>query len=375
MKVGLLSWILDRQRTGIDNYLYNIVEEMIKCDKGKNISLIHYKKSDDEIYTKINNIIVPTLHSRFNLPLGLPKAIENAEIDVFHLPSHWPTQITPFFSNLKVKKVLTIHDLIPILFKKDLPQIYKLWKPTLKLITNKIDFIITDSESTKRDCIKFLKIPENKIRVIYLAANQNYKSLDNNNQLQNVIRCKYNISCPFILYVGNVELRKNVILLIKSFYKLKKKGITHKLVLIGALKFGYGKISNLVEELGLKNDIIFFGYVPNEDLVKFYNIADLFVYPSLYEGFGLPPLEAMACGCPIITSNTYSLPEVVGDAGFMVDPYDFDDLANKIYQILTNECLKEELSSKSLNRAKMFSWNKTASQTWDVYEEVYDRSK
>jgi glycosyltransferase involved in cell wall biosynthesis len=375
MKIGLLSWILDRQRTGIDNYLYNIVEEMIKCGKAEDISLIHYKKSDDKIYTKINDIIVKTLPLKYNMPYGLPKAIENAGIDVFHLPSHWPTQITPFFPNLNVKKVLTIHDIIPILFKKNLPHIYKLWKPTLKLITNKIDFIITDSENTKHDCIKFLKIPEDKIRVIYLAADKKYKPLHNKNVLKDEIKCKYNIDCPFILYVGNVESRKNIILLIKSLYKLKNKGITHKLVLIGALNFGSKQIFDLVQELGLIDEVIFPGYVSNEDLVKFYNIADLFVYPSLYEGFGLPPLEAMSCGCPVITSNSSSLPEVVGDAGLMVDPYDHDDLTNKMYQILTNEGLRFELSNKSLNRAKMFNWEKTARETWQVYEEVFDGRK
>jgi glycosyltransferase involved in cell wall biosynthesis len=375
MKIGLLSWILDRQRTGIDNYLYNMVEEMIKCGKAGDISLIHYKKSDDKIYTKINDIIVKTIPLKYNMPYGLPKAIENAEIDVFHLPSHWPTQITPFFPNLNVKKVLTIHDIIPILFTKNLPHIYKLWKPTLKLITNKIDLIIADSENTKNDCIKFLKIPEDKIRVIYLAADKKYRTLDNKNILKNDIKCKYNINSPFVLYVGNVESRKNIISLIKSFYKLKNKGITHKLVLIGALNFGSKQIFNLVQELDLINEVIFPGYVSNEDLVKFYNIADLFVYPSLYEGFGLPPLEAMSCGCPVITSNSSSLPEVVGDAGLMVDPYDYDDLTSKMYQILTNEGLRIGLINKSLKRAKMFNWEKTARKTWEVYEEVYDGRK
>ena len=207
MKIGILSWILDRQRTGIDNYLYNIVEEMVKCGKGQDITLFHYKKSNDIIYSKINDSIVPTLPLRFNIPIGLTRAIKDAEIDIFHLPSHWPTQITPLFRNINVKIVLTIHDLIPILFQNNLPQVYKLWKPTLKLISKKTDFIIADSENTKKDIINYLKIPEEKIRVIYLAADEKYKFL-NNTGLKEELKSKYNIESPFILYVGTVRIKK-----------------------------------------------------------------------------------------------------------------------------------------------------------------------
>ncbi len=193
-----------------------------------------------------------------------------------------------------------------------------MWKPTLNLISKKTDFIIADSENTKKDIINYLKIPEEKIRVIYLAADEKYKFLNNNIGLKEELKSNYNIDSPFILYVGTVELRKNLPLLIKSFYELKKRGIPHKLILIGARNFGFNKILRLVNELRLIDEVIFTGFVPEEDLVKFYNTADIFVYPSLYEGFGLPPLEAMACGCPVITSNSSSLPEVVGDSGIMV---------------------------------------------------------
>ena len=186
------------------------------------------------------------------------------------------------------------------------------------------------------------------------------------------LKRRYNIDSQFILYVGNVESRKNVSLLIKSIYKLKKQGIKHKLVIIGARGFGFKQINELVIELKLSDEVIFTGYIPDEDLVKFYNAADLFVFPSLYEGFGLPPLEAMACGCPVIVSNTSSLPEVVGNAGILIDPHDFDALAEEMYQILTNNDLKQNLSKKSVTRAKLFSWEKTARETWKVYEKVLE---
>ena len=143
-------------------------------------------------------------------------------------------------------------------------------------------------------------------------------------QIHDELKSEYKIDTPFILFVGTLEKRKNVPTLLKSFYKLKKCKIEHKLVIVGGKGWKYTKIFDLIEEFNLKGDVIFTDYVSDEYLVKFYNAADLFVYPSLYEGFGLPPLEAMACGCPVITSNTSSLPEVVGDAGIMIDPNDID---------------------------------------------------
>lgn len=145
----------------------------------------------------------------------------------------------------------------------------------------------------------------------------------------------------------------------------------HKLVIVGGKGWKYTEIFDLIKIFKLKDDVIFTDYVPDNDLVKFYNIADLFVYPSLYEGFGLPPLEAMACGCPVITSNISSLPEVVGDAGLMIDPNDVENLTESMHEILTKEGLKEDYIKKSLERAKMFSWKKTAEQTWETYMETY----
>lgn len=374
MRIGLLSWILDRQRTGIDNYLYNIVEEMIKAGNAEKISLIHFKKSNDEIYTKVNDVVIGSLPFYLINPIKLSRAIKETQIDVFHLPSHMIPQISPFFLNSSVKKVLTIHDLIPILFPKNLPLYYKLWGPTLKFIKNRQDYIITDSENTKYDCINYLKIPENKIEVIPLAPDKHFKLIKNKDSIKDELKTKYGIKSPFILYVGTVEIRKNIPLLIKSFYKLLNKGLKLKLVLIGIHGHGFNQILNIIQKLGISEEVISLGYVPLNDLINFYNVADLFVFPSFYEGFGLPPLEAMACGCPVITSNTSSLPEVVDDAGFMADPYDLDDLTHKMYQILTNESLRNDLCNKSLNQAKKFSWEKTAMKTWKIYEKVLDKS-
>ena len=247
---------------------------------------------------------------------------------------------------------------------------YFMYRALLPRTIKSADKIIAISHHTKNDIIQHFKIPEDKIKVIHLAANKNYKPLQGDKI--NKIKQKYDLNCPFILYVGGLAPNKNVKRLIQAFYKLKKQGINHKLILTGVKRWKYKSIFETIEKLNLQKDVIFTGYVPDEDLPALYNAADLFVYPSLYEGFGLPPLEAMACGTPVITSNTSSLPEVVGDAGIMVNPYDVDELANKMYEVLTNDGLGEELSKKGLERAKLFSWKKCAEEHLKVYEEVYN---
>ncbi len=371
MNVGILSWMIDRKRTGVNNYLYNLIKNMIKNGKANEISLIHYKRSDDSIYSKVNDIIIPEMPLKLTSAIGIPQAVKNAKIDILHIPVHWYNQITPFVLNREIKKVLTLHDLTPILFPEMHTRETNLtWESSLKFIKNRTNIVICDSISTKNDCIKLLKIPEKRLRVIPLSADEQYKPLKNKEDIRVELESKYNIDAPFILFVGTLEKRKNVPTLLKSFYKLKKSELKHKLVIVGGKGWKYTKIFDLINELDLQNEVIFTDYVSDEYLVKLYNAADLFVYPSLYEGFGLPPLEAMACGCPVITSNTSSLPEVVGDAGIMIDPNDIDGLAESMLKILTDQELREELSKKSLERSKLFSWEKTAKETWMVYEEV-----
>jgi glycosyltransferase involved in cell wall biosynthesis len=373
MNVGILSWMIDRKRTGVNNYLYNLIKNMINNGKANEISLIHYERSDDPIYSQINDIIIPEIPLKLTSAIGIPQAVKNADIDILHVPVHWYNQITPFLFNREIKKVLTIHDLTPILFPEMHTRETNLtWKSSLKFIKNRTNIMICDSVSTKNDCMKLLKIPEKRLKVIPLSADEQYKPIKNKEHIRDELKREYNIDYPFILFVGTLEKRKNVPILLKSFYKLKKSKLNHKLVIVGGKGWKYTRIFDLIEGLNLENDVIFTDYVSDEYLVKLYNEADLFVYPSLYEGFGLPPLEAMACGCPVITSNTSSLPEVVGDAGVMVDPNDIDSLTESMIKILTDNEYREEMGRKSLERAHMFSWKKTAEETWDVYKEVLE---
>ncbi len=375
MKIGILSWIIDRQRTGVDNYLYYLLNNLIEMGKSDEITLLHYKKTSDPIYNHINDEIIPKIFPKLTDIWGLPQAIKKSNIDVLHLPVHWDSQITPFFLNRGVKKVLTIHDLTPLLFPEThIRKTVFLWNSSLKLIKNRVDIVIAVSENTKNDCMEYLDIPEEKIKVVHLAADIRYKPLKNKEEIRIELEDKYGLKNPFLLSVGTLEKRKNISTLLKAFYKLKNNNrVNHKLVITGGEGWKYQEIFDTLDRLDLKKDVIFTGYVPDDDLVKLYNVADIFVYPSLYEGFGLPPLEAMACGCPVITSNTSSLPEVVGDAGIMVDPLDTNSLYREMDEILSDDNLKNMLMKKSLQRAQMFNWRRTAKETWDIYEEIYKR--
>jgi len=387
MRVGIVAGNIDNRATGIDNYAYNLIQNLVLVsDKTTEFFIIHPKDN------RIHEII---LQSRTQKPemiyeyatklprvpfdaqkrLGkalrklffIPKLSRSLNLDILH-----DTYLGFFFFYPKeLKKVITVYDLVPIKFPQThcidsiLAHKYIL-KHSLKHTTK----IISISYSTKRDITEYFKIPEEKIEVIHLGVDEDYKPLPEN-EIEK-IKQKYNLNYPFILYVGTLEPRKNIPTLLKAYYKLKKQGLPYKLVITGKKGWKYRNIFELINRLNLQREVVFTGYVPREDLPALYNAADLFVYPSLYEGFGLPPLEAMACGTPVITSNTSSLPEVVGNAGIMVNPYDVNGLAKAMYEVLTNDGLREELRKRGLERAKMLSWKKTAEETLKVYEKVYN---
>ena len=264
------------------------------------------------------------------------------------------------------KTIVTCHDLIPWVYEKNHSPF---WKDNINGL-KKAARIITVSSFSKNEIIKHVKYPADKVYVIPNAVDHSiyYKNPDKNilNKLD------IELDDPIILYVGSEEPRQNVDKLVKSFAKLKKMLPNAKIIKIGEsnLLGTREKLFKLINELNLQNDVIFTGSVPEKELPQWYNAADLLVYPCAYAGFGLPPLEAMACGTPVITSNTTSLPEVVGDAGIMIDPTDIDGLSNNMYNVLTNDSLKKDMIKKGLKQSKLYNWDESAEKTVKIYKEV-----
>lgn len=371
MKIGIITDFIDDSLGGIGIYTNNLIQQLNEIDKFNKYYLIHGVSKNTQIYKTNEEILIKkyslskgsrSIWRYFSAPLKLKNM---NQLDIVHDTYEIGTLSfkTPF------KKIITVHDLSPFLF----PEMFSSLTVLLhKLLFSKtlqsVDKIITVSECSKRDLVTYFSIPEDKIKVIFNGVDPKFKPL--NKEDVNEFLKKYNLNFPFILFVGTLEPRKNLSTLFKAYYQLKKKNINHKLVIAGKKGWKYQEIFETVNKLNLKNDIIFTDYIPENDLPALYNAADVFVYPSIYEGFGLPPLEAMACGTPVVTSNISSLPEVVGNAGITVDPKDIDMLATSLYEVLTNDSLMKEMTKKGLERAKLFSWRSCAVETLKVYQEV-----
>jgi glycosyltransferase involved in cell wall biosynthesis len=215
-----------------------------------------------------------------------------------------------------------------------------------------------------------LGVPEKKITVIHEAANPIYRPLDKK-EACHIARKKYKIDRDFILFVSTIEPRKNLPGLLQAYRRLRDEYKRDEiLVLAGLNGWLWEEVYETVDALNLDDHVAFLGRVPSEDLVYLYNAARVFVHPSFYEGFGLPPLEAMNCGTPVIVSNTAALPEVVGDAGLMINPHDIDGLTVALWRMLTDEELRQNYIEKGLKRAKLFSWVQAAKQTLAVYHKI-----
>jgi glycosyltransferase involved in cell wall biosynthesis len=264
------------------------------------------------------------------------------------------------------KTIVTCYDLIPWVYDEERSRIWKDIMTGLGMADN----IITISKFSKNEIIKYLNYPEDKIHIIYPAVDHTVYYLNRSKEILN----RNNISSDngIVLYVGSETPRQNVPVLLKAFAILKKKIPGIKLVKIGEPQSYDARMNllKLINDLELTDDIIFIGYVPEDDMPKWYNAADILVYPCDYAGFGLPPLEAMACGTPVITSNTTSLPEVVGDAGIMIDPIDFEIMADKIYEVLTNKKLKDNMRTNGLKQAKLFNWDVSAKKTFEICKNI-----
>jgi glycosyltransferase involved in cell wall biosynthesis len=230
--------------------------------------------------------------------------------------------------------------------------------------------VLTVSESSKRDILRFVDVSPDKIDVIYNGYDERFGAEPREEDVVRV-RERYQLHDEFVLYAGNVKPHKNLERVIQALHRVRARGLDHlKLVLIGDEISKYSALRRAVHQHQLHKYVRFLGYMPEETLAVMYRLAAVFVFPSLYEGFGLPPLEAMASGTPVVTSNVSSLPEVAGDAAVLVDPYDPEAIADGIYRVLTDEGLRHDLRQKGLNRARQFSWEDSARRVRAIYQQA-----
>lgn len=294
------------------------------------------------------------------------RSADRLGVDVFHHP------VGLVFPLQEKANVITISDLIPVHFPHYYPDP---WCNESFEKAGQMDLILTYSEFTKHDIAVTLGINEENVTVVPLAAHEQYRPIDNHDQIR-AVRAKYDLlERPYILHIGSLEPRKNLTRLVEAFQMLKQEepSLDHQLVLVGSKVSMFQPIFEAIRGLNLEDDVKWLGFVPFDDLPAVLNGADLFVFPSIHEGFGLPPLEAMACGTPVVSSNATSLPEVVGDAGLLFDPYRIKEMAEAMHRVLADRYLRASLRQKGLERARSFSWEKTVRATLAAYEMASSR--
>jgi len=287
------------------------------------------------------------------------------QIDVFH---GLDQAGFPFFFK-KGKCVVTVHDVIALALPELFPMKKRLvLKTAFSTIRKQVDLVVAPSESVKEDVMRHLKVERERIVVIPEGVEERFQPSGDPVRLE-AVRRKYGLPPEYVLFVGVLEPRKNIPTLLRAFALLlaEKLDLGLKLVIAGGRGWGLAEIGTMVRSLGLQGHVLFPGFIDEADLPHLYRGALLFVYPSLYEGFGLPILEAMGCGVPVITSNTSSMPEVAGDAAVLVDPTKPETLALAMASVLTDEALREKLRQKGIARARGFSWDAVARKTLEVY--------
>ena len=355
---------------GNESYATNLIEALARIDSVNHYTLYVTRREAQERFShRWPNFSVRTTRPHtplIRIPLTLSAELRKHPVDVLHV------QFTsPPFSPCPV--VVSIHDLsfehLPGTFTWRSRQQLRL---TVRRSAHKAAQIISLSEHGRADLVSTYQLNPEKVNVIPLAASSYFCRTSDEQELQRV-RQTYGIEGEYILSVGAIQPRKNLSRLIAAYSRLRwanPEGKLPKLVLVGKCAWLYDETLRTIREMGVTDSVVLTGYVPQADLPPLYSGALCFVYPSYFEGFGLPPLEAMKCGAPVIVGNKTSLPEVVGDAGVLVDPFDVDDIASAIQRVIADPGLRTLLRAQGLERAKLFDWQETARQTLAVYQKA-----
>jgi glycosyltransferase involved in cell wall biosynthesis len=354
---------------GIGTYIRNLLRQLARLDHDAEY-VIFSRPEDREALAALgaNFRAVPETARNYSFAeqVKIPLAVRRERVTLFHAPHY---VLPPL---VRCPSVVTIHDCIHLMFPQYLPnrRSFAYARVSISLAARRATRVLTVSESSKRDILRFVDVRPEKIDVIYNSYDERFGIEPNEEDMERV-RERYQLHDQFVLYAGNVKPHKNLERLIEAFHLVRNRGLDRlKLVLIGDDISKYTALRRAVHRHQLHQYVRFLGYLPEETLAVMYRLAGVFVFPSLYEGFGLPPLEAMASGTPVVTSNVSSLPEVAGNAAVLVDPYDAHAIADGIHRVLTDAQLHDELRRLGLARAKQFSWEASVRRVREIYGKV-----
>ncbi|HKS74035.1 MAG TPA: glycosyltransferase family 1 protein [Terriglobales bacterium] len=365
MKIAMDVHSLGSGRGGNETYYRYLLAGLTAADQHNEYLLLGSKKGLAQLPAipgknfHWRTVVSKSPYTR--IPCEIPLSLKRHPVDLYHAQFILP----PF---LKCKTVVAILDIAYEHFPEAFPAYQRLWsKWLIRASARRADHIVTLSEHSRQDIARTYNIPEEKITVTSLGAGDEFFPRDRNAAKELVAR-QYGIREDFILYLGRLQARKNLVRLVEAYAALHRAGFPHKLVLAGRADFLFQPVIDRVRELRLEQDVLIPGYVNNHDIPHLYSAADLFVFPSLYEGFGLPVIEAMACGVPVVTSRGSSLEEVAGSAALLVDPCDQASLIRAMHAALSDSTLRDHLRRAGLKRSREFSQERTARKTMAVYE-------
>jgi glycosyltransferase involved in cell wall biosynthesis len=376
LRIGIDYTAAVRQGAGIGRYTRELVRSLAKLDRGHDYVLFAaaggqqpadtaWPRSFQMRSVPLSDRALTILWHRLRLPLWVELA--TGPLDIFHSPDF----VLP--SVRRAKTLVTVHDLSFIRYPQCADANLRAYlNQVVPRSVQRADLVLADSQSTKDDLVELLGVEPDKIEIVYPGVEERFHPIEDQALLDEVRR-RYTLPPRFILGVGTLQPRKNFTRLIEAFADLRFAIRDLRLVIAGGKGWLYEEIFATVERLGLEEKVVFPGFVADEHLPALYNLADLFVFPSLYEGFGLPPLEALACGTPVITSDASSLPEVVGQAGLMVEATDVEALAQAMKQVLEDDALQEEMIARGLEQARKFTWQKAASRLLNLYKKLGER--
>jgi glycosyltransferase involved in cell wall biosynthesis len=368
MQIGIDARLTYHQRAGISRYTLHLLEELACLDRENEYVVFQHRKQPEPLINAPNfqrRTLYTPVHTRAE-QIMLRLELMLHPLDLLHSTDFIPPLYSP------IPSVITVHDLGFLRWPHFLTEDNATYYSQIDRAVRHARHIIVPSHSTRNDVIGQLGVPKSKISVIYEAVAPIYQPLPVEST-RAAISQKYKIPENYIIFVSTIEPRKNIGGLLQAFHYLREKYNVKDtgLVFVGKRGWLYEEVFKTVEELGLKESTFFVGRVPDEDLRSLYVGARCHVHPAFYEGFGLPPLEAMACGTPTIVSNISSLPEVVGDAALLVDPNEWEEIAVAMHRLLSDRDLHAELRQKGLQRASIFSWKRAAVETLEVYKQVF----